>query len=349
MKYTVMECHEGYAILMGEDSCFVRAANMHYSVGQTVTTPIILDEDVKRPAISRSVFVKIAAAAACITLISAVGINYYSKNLKTHSVLTIGSDFNIQLELNSKGKVIRMKSQTADGKDVLEHYDTKDKNMVGAVNDILDVMKDQGYITNDDTVELFISADSKKESESYKNEIEHEISAQKVNVSVVDKPPEPPQKHPVVHEPTYVKKEDEKVKNENTEKLPVPSAPVPDNPDINKNPEIIPVPSEPVIDKNEIIENVPVIPYENIQKPENNFTELIPSVPEKTPGAEEKVPPVQTPSENIIEHERPVRPEPSPENQKPSYENKFPDNSTPEPRPHRDDFRNEYPDERTKE
>ena len=346
MKYTVMECHEGYAVLMGEDSCFVRAANMHYSVGQIVTSPIILDDDVKRSAISRSVFVKIAAAAACITLISAVGLNYYSKNLKTHSVLTIGSDFNIQLELNSKGKVIRMKSQTADGKDVLEHYDTKDKNMVGAVNDILDVMKEQGYITNDDTVELYISADSKKESESYKNEIEHEISAQKVNVSVVDKPPEPPQKRPVVHEPADMKKEDEKIENEKTEKLPVPSASAPD---VNKNPEIIPVPSEPVIDKNEIIENIPVIPHENIQKPENNSPQQTPPLPENIPEIEEIVPPVQTPPENIIEQERPVRPEPSPENQKPPYENKFPDNSTPEPRPHRDDFRNEYPNERTKE
>lgn len=346
MKYTVMECHEGYAILMGEDSCFVRAANMHYSVGQTVTSPIILDEDVKRPTISRSVFVKIAAAAACITLISAVGLNYYSKNLKTHSVLTIGSNFNIQLELNSKGKVIRMKSQTADGKDVLEHYDTKNKNMVGAVNDILDVMKEQGYITNEDTVELYISADSKKESESYKNEIEHEISVQKVNVSVVDKPPKLPQKGPIVPELTDAEKEDKKIEVEKTEKLPVPSAPASDT---NEDTEIIPVPFEPIIDKNEIIEDIPVIPHENIQKHENNFTEPTPPVAENIPETEEIVPPVQSPPESIIEHERPARPETSPENQKPPYENNFPGNSTHEPRPQRDDFRNDYPYERSKE
>jgi len=33
MKYIVMECHEGYAVLMDEESRFVNAANMHYEVG----------------------------------------------------------------------------------------------------------------------------------------------------------------------------------------------------------------------------------------------------------------------------------------------------------------------------
>ncbi len=339
MKYTVMECHEGYAVLMGEDSCFVRAANMHYSVGQIVTSPIILDEDVKRPAISRSVFVKIAAAAACITLISAVGLNYYSKNLKTHSVLTIGSDFNIQLELNSKGKVIRMKSQTADGKDVLDHYDTKDKNMVGAVNEILDVMKEQGYITNDDTVELYISADSKKDSESYKNEIEHEISAQKVNVSVVDKPPKLFKKRPIAIEPT----EDNKG---NTEKLPVPSEPAQDK---NKNPEKLPVPSEPVTENKEIFEIPPVVPNENVQKPEENLSKPVPPIVENNPEIEELIPPEQTPPQNIIEPERPVSPDIPPETPKPTNENGFPDNPVPEHRPHREDFRNERSNENFKE
>ena len=339
MNYTVMECHDGYAVLMGEDSRFVRAANMHYSVGQTVTSPIILDEDVKHPSISRSVFVKIAATAACITLVSAIGLNYYSKNLKTHSVLTIGSDFNIQLELNSKGKVIRMKSQTADGKDVLDHYDTKNKNMVGAVNDILDVMREQGYITNDDTVELYISADSKKSSESYKDEIEHEISAQKVNVSVVDKPPELTEKHPAVYEPNDDKKED-------PEKPPVSSDPAFEQ---NKNQEIIPVPSKPAMDKNENEESIPFVPHENVQKPADNFSKPPPSINESNPYIEEVLPPEHNHPEDIIEPEFPFIPETPPDKQKPAYENNYPDNSFRESRPQREYFKNEHPNENFRE
>ena len=44
MKYVVMECHDGYAVLMDEGAGFVQAANLHYSVGQTVTDPLIMQE-----------------------------------------------------------------------------------------------------------------------------------------------------------------------------------------------------------------------------------------------------------------------------------------------------------------
>ena len=187
MKYMVMECHKAYAVLMDEESHFVRAANLHYTVGQTVTSPIILEGDEKKPSIRHSVFIKIAAAAACLMLVSAAGLNYYSRNFKTRSVLTIGSDFYIQLELNSKGQVIRMNSSTDDGQDVIDNCTSNDKNMVGTVNDILTVMQEKGYITEEDTVELYISADSRKDSALYKDEIEHEVSGPKLNVSVVDK------------------------------------------------------------------------------------------------------------------------------------------------------------------
>lgn len=327
MKYTVMECHEGYAVLMGEDACFVRAANLHYSVGQTVTSPVILAEDVKRPAIRRSVFVKIAAVAACFMLISAVGLNYYRKNLKTHSVLTIGSDFNIQLEFNSKGKVIRMKSKTDDGKDVLDHYVTKDKNMVGAVNDILDVMKEQGYITNEDTVDLYISGDSKKDSESYKNEIEHEISASKLNISVVDKPPEPSQKKPVLPEQTDENKNRE-------EDLPVPSKPAADN---NENIEKLPVPSEPAANKTEKAEKYPVLPDGNAEKPAGDLSKPNPYKPEKDINIDEVLPSTPSSPEHKPELAPDVTPHPPSDDINPPYETPPYENKDPYLPPHQHD------------
>ena len=43
MKYVVMECHTAYAILMDEDSRFVKAANLNYEVGQTVENPVLME------------------------------------------------------------------------------------------------------------------------------------------------------------------------------------------------------------------------------------------------------------------------------------------------------------------
>ncbi|MBR3760530.1 MAG: hypothetical protein IKK47_06045 [Ruminococcus sp.] len=311
MKYTVMECHEGYAVLMGEDSRFVRAANLHYSVGQTVTSPVILAEDTKQSPISRSVFIKIAAAAACITLVSALGLNYYHKNLETRSVLTIGSDFNIQIELNSKGQVIRMESNSTDGKKVLEHYKTKDKNMVNTVNDILDVMKEEGYITNEDTVDVYISADSEKTYTSYKDEIENELSAKNVNVSTADKikpqkivPPEP------IPENT-----------DRMEQNKVPPEPTTEN---TENVEKTTIHHEPSVEKTDKIEKPYVSPDKNADKPVIDNQKPLPADPETDRNVNKDLPLKQLPNENK------TNPVPSYRNEAPLEEPHLPHESHPQ-------------------
>ena len=44
MKYMVMECHPGYAVLLDEEGCFRKAANLRYEVGQTVEEPFLMKE-----------------------------------------------------------------------------------------------------------------------------------------------------------------------------------------------------------------------------------------------------------------------------------------------------------------
>lgn len=308
MKYTVMECHDGYAVLMGEDSCFVRAANIHYSVGQTVTSPVILDEDIKKPAIRRSVLVKIAAAAACITLVSAFGLNYYHRNLETRSVLTIGSDFNIQIELNSKGQVIRMKSKSTDGKKVLEHYKTKDKNMVNTVNDILGVMKDEGYITNEDTVDVYISAESEKVYTSYKDEIENELSAVNINVSTADKI-KPPKTVPI------------ELPSENTDNAAqntVPPEPTTETIENIENTTINSVPPAGKTDKTEAPDVV--FPNKNADSPVIDNQKPAPVIPETDSNINEAFPSILPPEENKNAPIPPLRNESQPEEPRFPYE-----------------------------
>ena len=77
MKYVVMECHEGYAVLMDEGAGFVHAANLHYTVGQTVTNPVLMHEAEAEPVQKRITMKKlmpIAAAAACAAVVSAAAV-----------------------------------------------------------------------------------------------------------------------------------------------------------------------------------------------------------------------------------------------------------------------------------
>ena len=44
MKYMVMECHTGYAVLLDEEGRFWKAADLHYEVGQTVENPVLMKQ-----------------------------------------------------------------------------------------------------------------------------------------------------------------------------------------------------------------------------------------------------------------------------------------------------------------
>ena len=66
MSYLVMECHPGYAVLLDEDGCFLKAANLRYEIGQTVYDPVLMKETPERRRHTvRWISSGIAAIAAC--------------------------------------------------------------------------------------------------------------------------------------------------------------------------------------------------------------------------------------------------------------------------------------------
>lgn len=188
MKYIVMECHEGFAVLMDEESRFVNAANFHYKVGQTVTDPMLMQEgesEAKRITFHVSRFI---AAAACIAVMITAGSLYYSRNLKPNSTILISSDANIRMDLNKKGKVIDLRSEDLLGKEILKEYSGKGKDMVSAANDIIELEKNKGYISDGDTVDMYISSENSDAYSTYKADLENGIASVKVNVKGLDAP-----------------------------------------------------------------------------------------------------------------------------------------------------------------
>lgn len=203
MKYMVMECHEGYAVLMDEESRFVEAANLRYKVGQTVTDPVLMNaEETARGRISMHIS-KFVAAAACLTIAVSAGAFYYSSNYKAHSTVLISSEANVRMELNKKGKVLSISADNAESDEILTNYNGKGKDMLSAANDIIDIEKDKGYIESGDTVDIYIKADNSADYYSYKSDLITGIPDVKVKVQELDgsKPhekeaPEPPKADP---------------------------------------------------------------------------------------------------------------------------------------------------------
>ena len=194
MKYIVMECRKGYAVLMNEDSAFVTAANRGYKVGQTVTDPILMESGNTEIHRKNRIVMSLAAAAACLVVMCGAGYHYYAVNYKPHSTVIISSNAGVKMYLNKKDKVIKLESVSPEGEAILSDYSGKGKDKSDAISDILEIGKSKGYIADGDTVSVFIP-----DNNSLKKEIEDDLAGMslKADIQPIDdysKPTEPADK-----------------------------------------------------------------------------------------------------------------------------------------------------------
>ena len=226
MKYIVLQCYNGYAVLIDEHSRYVFAANKGYKVGQTVTDPVIMSDGNKKEKNFGAVIRCISAAVACVGILTLCGFSYYSANLKTYSTITIDTASAISMEVNRTGKVIRLVSDTDKGKEIIKNSDVKGMDTVSAANKIIKAEIEKGYISDGETVDVVISGDSAVSADTFKTELETEIPDLDVKVSVHEHTPKKPVKD------TAPKAEKEKpVPDKNKDKdnppLPVTTQPAP--------------------------------------------------------------------------------------------------------------------------
>ena len=203
MKYLVMECHPAYAVLMDEESRFVKAANLHYEVGQTVTDPVLMKEQSAGIGITRNTVLRIAAAAACLLLISTAGFGIYSKNMKntaSGSVVVYVEQTRYEMQLNRDGNVIYIAGEEgSDELNTLLQTDDKKTSLASAFNTLMQDSIEQGKIQEDSTVEIILSADDAESYSAYKEQSETAAAKLRLNADVrgIDpadpkKPEEPP-------------------------------------------------------------------------------------------------------------------------------------------------------------
>lgn len=323
MKYLVMECHEAYAILMDEESRFFHAANLHYTVGQTVTSPILMqnetaaeEEPEVRGASSRirRIVMRVSAAAACLLLAAGAGYFHYAQHYKPESVIVLNTDADIKMYLNKEGKVVKLKSDNEAGDALLESYDGLRKSKVTVAHELLAKQIANGSISDGDTVDLYISAHTSDEYDAYKSEFESDIKKLKLHVNVQDLTAHPeitavtepalkPVPDPAAEKPKKPEKPEKPAKPAVEPGQTPPAKPEdPKKPDGKEKTETIqpPKPADPVKPAVE----PPAAPAEKPLTPEQENPDAPkPAAPEKNPKAEGEL--------------KPDKPEPDPEPAKP--------------------------------
>ena len=176
MKYMVMECHTGYAVLLDEEGRFWKAADLHYEVGQTVENPVLMKQPQPsgRRRITRLVSSTVAAAAACLFLI--FGFSYYQNYLRIYSSIYLSINPEVQMDLNRYGNVVRLTGTNEDGARLLEGYSGRGKDKLTVADELIDRAIEMGFLSEGGQVSFFIDSPEDALFQEYGTELRTEIN-----------------------------------------------------------------------------------------------------------------------------------------------------------------------------
>ena len=176
MKYMVMECHTGYAVLLDEEGRFWKAADLHYEVGQTVENPLLMKQPQPsgRRRITRLVSSTVAAVAACLFLF--FGFGYYQNYLRIYSSIYLSINPEVQMDLNRYGNVVRLTGTNEDGAKLLEGYSGRGKDKLTVADELIDRAIEMGFLSEGGQVSFFIDSPEDALFQEYGTELRTEIN-----------------------------------------------------------------------------------------------------------------------------------------------------------------------------
>ena len=138
-------------------------------------------------------------AAACIFLIVSVvfGLTYYGNNYAVAAVIDIDVNPSIELSINKKEKVLKVRALNDDGKEIIEGMDLKKKHVDVAVDEIVGSMVEKGYVADDEDNGILVTVKNKdhKKAEKFREKIvkdfdkalgDRDVNAPVINQSATD-------------------------------------------------------------------------------------------------------------------------------------------------------------------
>ncbi len=158
MKYLVMEVRLGYAVLLDEEGRFIKAADMNYQVGESVTDVFIINE-AERPVTEKkkapSWVYAMAAMAACLVIMAGFLVNSF---MSPFASVYISINPRVRIDVNKQDMVVGVEGVNEDGVILLEGYDYRRKSLDLVVDELVDLAIDYGYLHEGGKITLTLDA-----------------------------------------------------------------------------------------------------------------------------------------------------------------------------------------------
>ena len=155
MKYLVMEVRPAYAVVLDEEGRFLKAANLHYQVGDTVQNIVELQVPKAKPLPIWKPLSGLAAAAACFCL---VFFGYYQPNFTAYGTLRIQINPDVEMTVSRTDRVLALEGLNDDGEDLIEGYSYRGKDRETAADELVERAIDMGYLSDGGTISITVNS-----------------------------------------------------------------------------------------------------------------------------------------------------------------------------------------------
>lgn len=196
MKYIVMECNLSYAVVLDEAGRFLKVANMHYELGQTVTNVIemeipeaapVEDKTVKKKS-KKWIYSLVAMAAALMLIVSSA----LQTSLTTYATVYIAINPEVRIDVNKAEKVLSLEGLNTDGIILLSDYEYKKKELELVMDELVDRAVEMGYLHEGGKITFNFESDNdewvESRSQSLMTHVDDRIKdTLQINIEVVDK------------------------------------------------------------------------------------------------------------------------------------------------------------------
>lgn len=160
MKNIVLEINQNEAVILSDDGAVSKIRNNNYSIGQVISM-----ENTKKP---KSKFYTFAASFVAAMIVLTVGAFAYYTPV---SYVSLDVNPSIEYSINLFDRVLTFESVNEDGEEIIQNLNLKNKKISQALEETLDKIVAEGYITKDENAGVVISVSDSAKAELLINEI----------------------------------------------------------------------------------------------------------------------------------------------------------------------------------
>lgn len=182
MKYMVMECHPGFAVVLDENGTFSKVANQNFTIGQTITEIIPMNEPLNNTSKNTKNWVRMAISfAACfIFIVSAI----LSTTTKAYASVYMSINPEVRIDVDKNDMVINVLGNNNDGNNLIQDYNYKNKNLDTVMSELVNKAINMNYIKEGSKVtvtfdanEVWVSSHSESINQNLNSQINEIVGA----------------------------------------------------------------------------------------------------------------------------------------------------------------------------